>query len=71
MDETGLFFRKLPTRTLARQSRAGLKLAKDRVTAVLTVKNATGTVKPKLWVIGKSKKPRSFGRTWTPKDVDV
>eukprot|EP00959_Pyramimonas_sp_CCMP1952_P472317 9499847-Pyramimonas_sp.AAC.1 len=61
MDETGLFFRKLPTR---------LKLAKDRVTAVLTV-NATGTVKPKLWVIGKFKKPRSFGRTWTPKDVDV
>eukprot|EP00976_Prorocentrum_cordatum_P024556 499856-Prorocentrum_minimum.AAC.1 len=31
---------RLPTRTLARRSRAGQKLAKDRVTMVLTV-NAT------------------------------
>ena len=70
LDETGLWFRRLPTRTLARESRAGNKLAKDRVTTLVTV-NATGTMKPNLWVIGKSKKPRSFGRTWTPKDVNI
>jgi hypothetical protein len=40
-DETGLFYRKLPTRTLVINSRAGTKLAKDRVTAGVGC-NATG-----------------------------
>ena len=42
MDETGLNYRAQPNRTLASQPRAGIKLAKDRVTAVLCV-NATRT----------------------------
>eukprot|EP00959_Pyramimonas_sp_CCMP1952_P214563 4490384-Pyramimonas_sp.AAC.1 len=40
MDETALFYRKLPTRTLATRSRSGVKVAKDRVTVAFTV-NAT------------------------------
>jgi len=61
-DETGLFWRALPNRTLAQKGDRckGGKLAKERLTVLLTV-SATGQKEPPL-VIGKSKMPRAFGR---------
>ena len=58
-DETGLYFRMMPSRTLAFKldKSHGLKKDKERV-SILLVTNCTGTYKPKLIVIGKSKKPR-------------
>lgn len=61
-DETALFWRCLPKKTLAceeEKTPSGLKELKDRVT-VLACSNAAGTHKLKLLVIGKSKKPRAF-----------
>jgi hypothetical protein len=60
-DETGLFFRLTPERTLKFKGEicVGGKLSKDRVT-VLVCANAVGTKKRKLFVTGKSKNPRSL-----------
>ncbi|XP_011865298.1 PREDICTED: jerky protein homolog-like, partial [Vollenhovia emeryi] len=61
-DETGLFWKCLPRKTLAprnEHSAPGHKLAKERVT-VMTCANATGTHKVPLLVIGKAKHPRAF-----------
>ncbi|VEN43486.1 unnamed protein product [Callosobruchus maculatus] len=61
IDETGLNFKMLPTKTLAasNESVTGTKLMKDRIT-VAPCSNADGTHKLPLFVIGKSKKPRAF-----------
>lgn len=61
MDETGLFFKCLPTKTLTYKNEKcyGGKFRKERVT-VLIGANSTGTEKLKLMVIGKSKSPRCF-----------
>lgn len=61
IDETGLNFKMLPTKTLAasNESVVGTKLIKDRIT-VTPCSNADGTHKLPLFVIGKSKKPRAF-----------
>ena len=56
-DETGLFFRLLPNQTLASSSRKGTKKDKERITVLLTT-NATGTIKLKPLIIGKSAQPR-------------
>ena len=64
MDETGLYFRAHPNKTLAQGKVKGRKLQKERVTLALAV-NSTGTDKLKLLVIYKSKQPRCFGR-WQP-----
>lgn len=64
-DESGLFWKCLPTRTLAFESEhkaAGHKSSKERIT-ILPCSNAAGSHKLKLLVIGKSKKPRSFKGT--------
>lgn len=60
MDETGLFFRALPDKTLAVRGSdcAGGKKAKERLTVVLCV-NAVGDFEKPL-VIGHAKKPRCF-----------
>ena len=60
-DETGLFFRLGPNRTLAtRNDKAkGIKKDKERVTVLLCC-NATGTKKLKPFVIGKFKNSRCF-----------
>jgi len=60
-DETGLFFKLLPDRTLSfkNENCKGGKLSKERLT-VLVCANLSGTEKPKLLVIGKSKNPRCF-----------
>ncbi|XP_050526828.1 jerky protein homolog-like [Daktulosphaira vitifoliae] len=64
-DESGLFWKMLPSKTLAAQSEKsapGHKSSKERLT-IMTCSNATGTHKIKLTVIGKAKKPRSFKGT--------
>ena len=43
----------------AAQKPVGFKMAMDRITIMLCC-NATGTQRRKLFVIGKSKNPRSF-----------
>lgn len=61
-DETGLYWKCLPSRTLAMKKEIqapGRKASKERVT-VLMCSNATGEHKLKLLVIGKSKTPRCF-----------
>lgn len=60
-DETGLFYRCLPNKTLSfkGQSCSGGKISKERIT-VLVGCNSDGSEKLPLFVIGKSLKPRCF-----------
>ena len=64
MNETKLYFRAQPIKTLAQRKVEGRKLQKERVTLALVV-NSTGINKLKLFVIYMSKQQRSFGR-WQP-----
>ncbi|CAC5395781.1 unnamed protein product [Mytilus coruscus] len=59
-DETGLFFKALPDKTLGQKGEAckGGKLAKERITVMLAC-SSTGEKLPPS-VIGKAKKPRCF-----------
>ena len=61
MDETGLFFKCLPNKTLAFKNDKcfGGKHSKERVTVVFCC-NVTGSEKLRPMVIGKSKRPRCF-----------
>lgn len=64
-DESGLFWKMLPSKTLAAQSEKsapGHKSSKERLT-IMTCSNASGSHKLNLVVIGKAKKPRSFKGT--------
>ena len=63
-DETALFYRLPPNRTLASVKKNGKKKDKERLTLGLCC-NLDGTEKIKPLVIGKSKKPRCF------KNVDL
>ena len=60
VDETGLFFKALPDKTLAPKGEAckGGKLAKERITVMLASSSTGGKLKP--LVIGKAKQPRCF-----------
>ncbi len=61
-DETGLFWKALPTKTLASAKEAkapGFKVSKERVT-ILACSNVTGDHKLRLTMIGKAKNPRAF-----------
>jgi DDE superfamily endonuclease/Tc5 transposase DNA-binding domain len=58
-DETGLFWRMAPDKTLATASRAGKKMVKDRITVMFCC-NQTGTIKIRPLVIGHAKMPRPF-----------
>ncbi|XP_032220860.2 tigger transposable element-derived protein 4 [Nematostella vectensis] len=60
MDETGMFYRALPDRSLVVRGADchGGKHLKERLTAVLTY-NMTGEF-TKTWIIGKSENPRCF-----------
>ncbi|KAM7291478.1 tigger transposable element-derived protein 4 [Ixodes scapularis] len=60
-DETGLFFKMLPDRSLCfdGDSCKGGKNSKDRIT-VMVGANAVGTEKLPLLIIGKAKNPRCF-----------
>lgn len=61
VDETALFFKLLPSKSIAFKGElcTGGKLSKDRLT-VLVGGNMSGSDKLKLLVIGKSKNPRCF-----------
>lgn len=64
-DETGFFWKCLPSKTLASENEktaTGHKVSKERIT-LMCCSNATGDHKVKLFIIGKSKKPRSFKGT--------
>jgi hypothetical protein len=70
-DETGLFWRQVPTRTHATGKKAGRMKDKQRVTVSL-VCNASGSEKRGLFIIGKAKRPRSFPKSFEPKrDVGI
>ncbi len=61
-DETGLYWRLLPEKTLAggyEKTAKNFKKPKDRVT-ILAAANASGDCRLPLLLIGKSKKPRCF-----------
>lgn len=60
-DEAGLFYRLLPNKTIAHKNEnvKGIKKSKNRIT-ILFACNATGTVKFKPLIIGKSKKPKDL-----------
>lgn len=60
LDETGLFFRALPNKTLALKSETchGGKLSKERLTVLFCVNMAGEKEKP--LVIGKAARPRAF-----------
>jgi hypothetical protein len=60
MDETGLFWKLLPDRTLASEQLLGGKLRKERISVVFCC-NASGTYKLDPWFIHKRLKPRCFG----------
>jgi hypothetical protein len=64
-DETRQFWRQVLQRSLATDKLAGREKDKQRITVSLCC-NATGTDKHELFVIGKSKRPRSFPRTFQP-----
>lgn len=61
VDETGLFFKCLPDKTLMLKGKecSGGKYSKERIT-IMIGSNMSGTEKLKLFVIGKAKKPRCF-----------
>ena len=62
MDEAGLFWQMEPDRSLVTSEEGevrGVKKQKQRITLAVC-SNLTGRDKVKLWVIGKSKTPRSF-----------
>ena len=65
LDETGVFWRQVPQRTLATGKRAGRKKYIQRATASMKC-SATGTGKQELFVIGKVKCPRCFPRAFQP-----
>jgi hypothetical protein len=59
MDETGLYWKRTPNRSLGTEAGSGNKKAKDRITLALTA-NADWSEKLEPWVIGRSKNPRCF-----------
>ncbi|CAF5063826.1 unnamed protein product, partial [Rotaria magnacalcarata] len=67
-DETGLFYRATPDRSLvlSKEECKGGKKSKERLT-VLLCSNLTGTEKLKPVVIGKSQRPRCFKNITTSK----
>jgi hypothetical protein len=67
-DETALFYRLQPNKTLASGCINGDGDSKERLTVALCT-NATGNSKLKPLVIGKFKRPRCFGKVWDPNDV--
>ena len=61
-DETGLYWKALPSKTLAspkEEKAPGYKVRKERVT-ILACANATGDHKLRLTMVGKAKNPRAL-----------
>ena len=66
-DETGLWYRALPRRTLATGPVKGSKLEKERLTLALCV-NVTGTERLKPMMIGRYKQPHCFDKAFRVSD---
>lgn len=58
-DETGIFYKLIPSKSICKNVRNGYKILKDRISVLFCV-NMSGTVKRKPLVIGKFAKPRCF-----------
>ncbi len=58
IDETSLFWKLIPERTLATQAGSGGKKSKDCITLCFTV--SASRKMENIWIIGKSKNPRCF-----------
>ncbi|XP_029657671.1 tigger transposable element-derived protein 6-like [Octopus sinensis] len=56
-DETGLFYKALPCKSICKIKRYGHKLLKDRI-SIMFCSNMTGTDKLTPFIIGKFKNPR-------------
>ena len=65
LNETALFYRLMPNKTLSDKSISGIKNHKDRIT-IGCISNADGSDKPKLVVILKFLKPRCFNHGYNP-----
>ena len=61
MDETGLFYRSAPKKTISTNSVPGVKVDKARLTVCFFC-NADGSSKLSPIIIGKSEKPRCFNK---------
>ena len=59
MDETGLYWKRTPDRTLSTRARPSTKKSKDRISIALTT-NADGTEKLPLLIISNATKLRAF-----------
>lgn len=59
MDETGLFWRRMPNGGLSSKGSPGYKKDKTRITLAVTT-NATGSDRMPLWLIGTAKTPRAL-----------
>jgi hypothetical protein len=64
MDEAALYWKMVPDVTLATERLPGSKKEKARI-SIAVCSNASGSHKLRLWVIGKAKNPRCFGRNKT------
>ena len=70
MDETGLYWKLQPNRSLATQQMSGGMRSKDRITIALTV-NADGSEKLEPWIIGRSKNPRCLKHIKNWKNLQI
>ena len=59
MDETGIFFKLIPEKSVCKKMRPGYKKYKDRISLALCC-NFSGTKKLKPLIIGRATKPRCF-----------
>jgi DDE superfamily endonuclease len=59
INESGLYWRIMPSRGLSSQSQAGIKKDKSRISLVFCV-NATGIDLLPVWFISKAKTPRAL-----------
>jgi hypothetical protein len=59
MDETGLYWRRMPNGGLSTDSHAGQKKDKTRI-SIAVATNATGSDRLPLWLIGTAKTPRAL-----------
>lgn len=61
MDESALYYRVLPTRSIRKQTNAGRKKDKTRITITLTA-NTEGSEKLLPFSVGHALRPRCFGK---------
>ena len=65
MDETGLFWRRMPNGGLSSKGSPGYKKDKTRITLAVTT-NATGSDRMPLWLIGTAKMPHALRKLNIP-----